>query len=240
MERFSSPEAACRSLALEIAALVREKPDARLGLPTGRTPIPLYRELARLHREEGLSFARACSFNLDEYLGLAADDARSFRAFMREHFFAQVDFEPRNVHFPNVAGEPEREARAYAQELRAAGGLDLALLGLGRNGHVGFNEPGSGRDSSARVVELADQTRADAAVAFGGLANVPVRAITLGLAEILEARAIRMLAFGAAKSEVVRRMLLEPASQACPASLLRGHADLALLLDEGASTGLPR
>jgi len=209
-----------------------------LGLPTGNTPVPLYRELARLCREEGLSFARARTFNLDEYLDLPPGDPRSFRTWMQQQFFGQVDLAPANVHVPRASGEGEAEARRYAAELAAAGGIDLQLLGIGRNGHIGFNEPGSARDSRARVVELARETRADAAALFGGLEHVPRRAITLGIAEILEARAIRVLAFGKAKAPIVKRMLQGEVGPDCPASYLRGHSDLRLLLDADAASAL--
>jgi glucosamine-6-phosphate deaminase len=240
IEVHPSREAACRALAREIADLVRAKPAAVLGLPTGSTPVPLYEELGRLHREQGLSFARATSFNLDEYLDLPAGDPRSFRAWMQEQLFARVDFGPQHTHVPRGEGDPELEARRYAAALAAAGGIDLQLLGIGRNGHIGFNEPGSARDSRTRVVLLAPETRADAAAAFGGEARVPARAITLGVADILEARAIRVLAFGKGKAGIVRRMLEGEVGPDCPASFLRGHADLRLLLDADAASGLRR
>jgi len=202
--------------------------------------VPLYRELVRLHREEGLSFARARSFNLDEYLGLEPNDPCSFRAWMQAHFFAEVDFAPQNVHIPNGAGEVQLALQGYAEALKRAGGIDLQLLGVGRNGHIGFNEPGSTRDSRVRVVQLASQTRAAAAAAFGGLAHVPERAITLGVGEILEARAIRVLAFGQEKAEIVRRMLEGAVGPDCPASFLRGHADVRILLDARAAGLLRR
>jgi glucosamine-6-phosphate deaminase len=145
---------------------------------------------------------------------------------MEERFFGHVDFAPANVHFP----EPGAPAPA----------IDLQVLGVGRNGHIGFNEPGSARTSRTRVVELARETRADAAAAFGGLANVPTQAITLGIAEILAARAIRVLAFGAAKAEVVRRVLEGEPGPDCPASFLRGHADVRLLLDPQSAALLRR
>jgi glucosamine-6-phosphate deaminase len=211
-----------------------------LGLPTGNTPVPLYRELARLHREERLSFARARTFNLDEYLDLAPGDPRSFRAWMQEQFFAHVDLAPANVHVPRAAGDGAAEAQRYAAEIDAAGGIDLQLLGIGRNGHVGFNEPGSAREARARVVELASETRADAAALFGGLARVPRRAITLGIAEILAARAIRVLAFGKGKAAIVKRMLEGEVGPDCPASFLRGHAGLSILLDADAASALAR
>jgi glucosamine-6-phosphate deaminase len=159
---------------------------------------------------------------------------------MEEQLFARVDLAPANTHVPRTdcAGDPEAEVRRYARQLEAAGGIDLQVLGIGRNGHIGFNEPGSARESRTRVVELAQETRAAAAANFGGLANVPERAITLGVADILDARAIRVLAFGKGKAEIVRRMLQEPIGPDCPASFLRGHRDLRLLLDREAASGL--
>jgi len=225
IEVHPSAAAASAVLAREIAELVRAEPASVLGLPTGSTPVPLYEELARLHREAGLSFARARSINLDEYLDLPPGDPRSFRAWMQEHFFARVDFAAPNTRFPS-AGE------------RVA--IDLQLLGIGRNGHIGFNEPGSTRDSRARVVELASETRADAAATFGGLAHVPTRALTLGVADILEARAIRVLAFGKSKAAIVQRALEGPLGTECPASFLRGHPDVRFLLDEPAAALLRR
>jgi glucosamine-6-phosphate deaminase len=238
IEVHDSGEQACRALAREIAARLRTRPESVLGLPTGRTPVPLYRELVRLHREEGLSFARARTFNLDEYCGLARDDPRSFRAWMQEQLFGLVDLDPAHAHTPRCAGEGTGAARRYAAELAAAGGIDLQVLGVGRNGHIGFNEPGSARESRARVVELAAETRADAAAAFGGLAQVPQRALTLGVADILDARAIRVLAFGKGKTQVVRRLLEKPIGPELPASFLRGHPDVHLFLDLEAAQGL--
>jgi glucosamine-6-phosphate deaminase len=235
-----SREQACRALAREIAELLRAQPAAVLGFPTGESPVPLYRELVRLHREEGLSFARARSFNLDEYVGLPAGDPRAFRAWMQRQLFDGVDFAPGSTQLPRAQGDAELEARRYADALAAAGGIDLQLVGIGRNGHVGFNEPGSARDSRTRVVELAPETRAHVAAGFGGLAQVPERAITLGVADILDARAIRVLAFGAGKADIVRRMLEGPIGPDCPASFLRGHRDLRLVLDEPAAAGLRR
>ena len=235
-----SREEACRALAREIAELVRAKPAAVLGFPTGESPVPLYRELVRLHREEGLSFARARCFNLDEYVGLPAGDPHTFRAWMQRQLFDEVDFVPGNTRLPRGDGDAELEARRYAAALAEAGGIDLQLVGIGRNGHIGFNEPGSARDSRTRVVELAPETRAHAAAAFGGLERVPERAITLGVADILDARAVRVLAFGAGKAGVVRRTLEGHIGPDCPASFLRGHRDLRLVLDEQAAGELQR
>ncbi len=237
---YPSREEGCHALAREIAGLLRAKPEAVLGLPTGNSPVPLYRELVRLHREEGLSFARARCFNLDEYVGLSAGDPRSFRAWMQRQLFDELDFASAHTQLPRGDGDAALEAQRFAAALAQAGGIDLQLVGIGRNGHIGFNEPGSARDSRTRVVELAPETRADAAAAFGGLAHVPERAITLGIAEILDSRAIRVLAFGQGKAQVVRRMLEGEIGPDCPASFLRGHRDLRLVLDAQAAAGLQR
>lgn len=242
LEIHADPRAAARALAREIALLVRAKPDCVLGLATGRTPVPLYDELARLVREEGLSLVRVRCFNLDEYLDLAPGDPRSFRAWIEAQLVRRTDLRPENVNLPRGGLAPEaaeREAERYAQSIVAAGGIDLQIAGIGRNGHIGFNEPGSGRDSRARVVELAQSTRADAAAAFGGLEHVPRRAITLGLSEILAARAIRVLAFGAGKAAIVARLLREQPSAELPASLVRGHPAARLVLDREAAGALP-
>ncbi len=236
-----SREEAERAVAREIVELVRAKPTAVLGLPTGNTPIGVYRELIRARAAGEVSFARATAFNLDEFLGVEPGHAASFERWMETSFFAHVDFERSRCHIPRVGGgaDPLQVARDYESEIRAAGGMDLLLLGVGRNGHIGFNEPGSASDSRTRVVELHRETREDAANAFGGLEHVPTRAITMGVATMLDARAIRVLAFGARKAEIVRRTLLDPRSSACPATFLRGHRDVTLTIDRDAAASLP-
>ena len=233
-------EEAEREVTREIVALVQDRPEAVLGLPTGNTPVGVYRELIAAHHSGGVTFARASAFNLDEYLGLGPDHPASFERWMEAHFFAHVDFEPERRHVPALArsANADEVARAYELEIAAAGGVDLLLLGIGRNGHIGFNEPGSARDSRTRVVDLHSVTRADAAATFGGVDHVPVSAITMGIATMLDARRIRVLAFGERKAAVVRDMLLSPQSSACPATFLRGHPDVKLFLDAGAAFGL--
>jgi glucosamine-6-phosphate deaminase len=210
-----------------------------LGLPTGNTPIGVYRELVRLHGERRISFATATTFNLDEYLGLGRDHPHSFRRWMTNRFFAHVDLPPERAHLPELApSDPHAEAARYESAIRAAGGLDLMLLGIGRNGHVGFNEPGSTRDSRTRVVDLHAETREDAAITFGGLEHVPKRAITMGVATILDARAVRVLAFGAGKAGILRRTLHDPIGPAVPATYLREHADVRIYADRDAAREL--
>lgn len=236
-------EEAERAIAREITELVRKKPDLVLGLPTGKTPIGVYRELALLHRAGRLDFSRVRTFNLDEYLGLGAEHGAAFARAMREMLFDHVNVSPGNIHLLNGLVGPERAAahcRDFERAIAAAGGIDLLLLGIGRNGHIAFNEPGSSRDSRTRVVELDETTRTDAAAIFGGIEHVPKRAITMGVATILDAKRIRVLAFGAAKAEAVKRTLALAVGPDAPATFLRGHPGLAAYFDADASALLAR
>ncbi len=236
----ASYEALCQAVAARIAQLIRAKPDAVLGLATGSTPIGVYRELIRLHAEENLDFARVQSFNLDEYFPIQPDAPQSYHRFMREQLFDHINCSRWQVPDGGRAGADEVRARcqAYEAAIRDAGGLDFLLLGIGRTGHVGFNEPGSGRDSRTRLVTLDSLTRADAAPAFFGLENVPARAITMGIATILEAREVAILASGSRKAEVVALALEGPATSKLPATWLREHASCAWHLDEAAASRL--
>lgn len=232
---------AAREVAQELAELIRERRAAGrmavLCLPTGRTPLGVYDELARLHRDEGLDFSNVTTFNLDEFQGLAPEHPQSFRRYMRERFFARVGLDPARCWLPlsDVApSQVEAHCREYEREIADAGGLDYALLGIGRNGHIGFNEPGSPLDSRTREVRLHETTRADAAKAFGGLEHVPQRAITMGVATILGARRLRVLAFGADKRDIVRRTLEGAPGPDVPATFLRGHPDVRLFADDAA------
>jgi glucosamine-6-phosphate deaminase len=239
--RVLRSDEAARELAAEIAGLVRERAaEGRpcvLGLATGRTPLGVYAELVRLHREEGLSFEHVVAVNLDEYEGVDPDEARSFHAWTRTHLLDAVGVPPERALIPPpdlaVAAEVAW-CRAFEERLRGLGGVDLQILGLGRNGHIGFNEPGSPRESRTRRVRLAVETREDAAEVWGGLDLVPTHAITQGIATILEARRLRALAFGEGKREVVRRALGESVGPRVPATYLREHPDARLYVDEAA------
>jgi len=212
-----------------------------VGLATGRTMEPLYRALAervsalqpgqRLQLQRGWS-----SFNLDEYLGVPAVDPRSFAAFMAHHLVEPLALDPGQVHLPDgAAADPHAEALRYRQAMRTAGGIGLQLLGLGLNGHVGFNEPPSGAETPCRVVELSPLTRQQNAPAFGGdPAAVPARAITLGLADILAAEQVVIVVTGAAKGEVMARLLHQPPSPELPASWLQRHPAVTLIADRAA------
>jgi glucosamine-6-phosphate deaminase len=236
-----------RALAREIAALIARGRDGAgdvvLGLATGGTPVGVYAELVRLHREAGLDFGRVRTFNLDEYVGLAPEHPCSFRRFMDEALFRHVNLSAQSVHVPLGNGPGSEAALAcarYDAAIRAAGGIDLQLLGIGRNGHLAFNEPGSERGSRTRLVELHPLTREDAAGSFPDERSIPTHAITMGIGTILEARRLRVLAFGAKKAEIVRRALRDPIGPALPATYLREHPDVVIWLDREAAALLDR
>lgn len=236
-----------RLVARRIADLIldrgREGRITVLGLATGSTPIGVYRELIRLHREEGLSFARVVTFNLDEYYPMAPASLHSYHRFMRENFFESVDIDPANTHIPpgNIPRESVPGATtAYEAAIRAAGGIDLQLLGIGKTGHIGFNEPGSGGDSRTRRVTLDPITRRDAAADFFGEENVPREAITMGVGTILEAREIAILATGEHKAEIVRKALEGEIDLEVAATFLQAHANTTWYIDQAAAARLTR
>lgn len=226
----------CAQVADEVEALLRGGEKVVLGLATGSTPLPLYAELIRRHREEGLSFAKVTSFNLDEYEGIGRDNSRSYWAEMWENLFSHVDIDPKNVHVPPSHFEnAEVAAVEYEARIREAGGIDWQLLGIGRDGHVGFNEPGSDGETRTRRVDLADETREDAAPTFGGLEGVPTHAMTMGVGTILEAKRIVLIARGTGKKEIVVEVLTGDVGSHAPASYLRGHQNVGWFLDYAAA-----
>lgn len=242
---FPDPAAAASFLADEIGDLIESR-RARglatvLGLATGGTPLPLYAELVRRHRERGLSFAGVSTFNLDEYRGLPRSHPESYWAFMHRHLFDHIDLDPAHIHLPDgMVAEAALgdHCRQYEQAIKEAGGIDLQLLGIGRTGHIGFNEPGSPRDSRTRLVHLDVRTRLDNSAGFGSLDAVPTHAITMGCGTILEARRLRLMAWGAGKAEIVRQAVAGPVSDLVSASFLQQHPDACFLLDHGAASGL--
>ncbi len=246
-EIFPSAADACRGLASEIAGAIRERAKAGrsfvLGLATGSTPVRLYRELIRAHREDGLSFGNVVTFNLDEYYGLPSDHAESYWRFMHTQLFDHVDVPAGQINIPDGT-VPRAEVfawcRTYEERIAQAGGLDLQILGIGRTGHIGFNEPGSGRDSRTRLVTLDTLTRRDAARDFLGEANVPRYAVTMGVGTILSARKVVLLAWGESKAEVVARAIEHPPTDTLPASFLQFHPDARVLLDSAAAGELTR
>ena len=233
-----SSEAVCARVAGLVAQLLADKPHAVLGLPTGATPQRLYAELARLHRDEGLSFARATTFNLDEYVGLPAEHPGSFRHYMQQHFFRHVDLPPGNAHLPNgLAADVPASCAAYEENIAAAGGLDLVVLGIGEDGHIAFNEPTSSLASRTRIKTLSQRTRAANQAAFGA-EPVPGHVITMGIATILSARRCVLMATGANKAAAVARMVEGPLTAFVPASALQLHPLATVLCDEAAAASL--
>jgi len=237
----ADPHQAALAIADEIGQLVVEcRAQSRapvLGLATGRTPIAVYEELVARVEAGRLDLSTALAFNLDEYVGLPAGDPRGFAAWMRARFFDRVGWSAQRSFIPDGSLPPQRQARQCAefeQRIAEAGGIDLQLLGIGRNGHIGFNEPGSARDSRTRRVQLDAATREDALRDFGSLEAVPEAALTMGVATILEARRVRLLAFGATKRTALQRALAGPPSSDCPASFLALHPDLRVFADASA------
>lgn len=242
---FANSRDAVQHIVLMIENLIREKQSAGqncvLGLPTGSTPVSIYRELVRLHREEGLDFSNVITFNLDEYYPIEPGDVQSYHRFMHENLFDHVNIRPKNIHIPDgrVSFESVEEyCDNYEHEIRRAGGLDLLLLGIGRTGHIGFNEPGSSLRSRTRLVRLDPVTRRDAADAFFGEDNVPTQAITMGIGTMLEAKKIVLLAFGDHKAAIVRQALEGGVTESLPASALQEHPNAVFVLDEPAASEL--
>lgn len=242
---FDDPAAACRQVAAEIAHLIRKRSAADrpvvLGLATGSTQLPLYQELIRLHREQGLSFRQVVSFNLDEYLGLERDHPQSYWSFMHCHLFDHIDMRPENIHLPSgmvAAPDIATHCAAYEDAIAAAGGIDYQILGIGRTGHIGFNEPGTPREARTHATHLNAITREDAAAAFKGIANVPTQAITMGCGTILDARKIALLAWGSNKSAIVRAALTGPVTGQVSASYLQAHPAATFFLDRAAAGGV--
>lgn len=217
---------------------IRAKPTLRLGLPTGSTPLGMYEEIVKTWREQQLDFSQVQTFNLDEYVGLAVAHPRSYHTYMREKLFAHVNIPAANIHIPS--GGPgvdlDAESRRYEAEIAAAGGIDLLVAGVGANGHIGFNEPGSAFDSRTRVVDLSASTIRNAAPHFGA-ESPPAKAITMGIGTILESRRILLIASGAAKADAVERALRGRATDSVPASALQLHQQVIVIVDEAACGG---
>src|SRR5262245_27571513 len=234
-----TPEDVSSEAARIVANAIRTTDRITLGLATGRTTLGLYAELVRLHREEDLSFRHVVSFNLDEYVGLAHDDPRSYHFFMDHHLFDHVDIDMLNVHLPDGTTHEDYETycAGYERAIEAAGGIDLQILGLGRDGHIGFNEPTSSLGSRTRVKTLTEETLRDN---WGEAQadDVPQCAITMGIGTIMEARKILLLASGTAKAAGVARSLEGPVTASVTGSVLQLHRDVTVVVDEEAASAL--
>ncbi len=244
---FPSLKEGSRFAAEEIGRLIREKQGKGercvLGMATGSTPKTLYQELVKMHREEGLSFKNVVTFNLDEYYPIDNDAWQSYNNYMHRLLFDHIDIDPANIHIPN--GEVPKEqvkqhCTDYERKIEEAGGIDLQVLGIGNNGHIGFNEPGSSIYSRTRLINLENSTRLANAYEFANISQVPRLALTMGINTILKAKRILLLAWGPAKSPVVHKAAEGPVTEAVPASLLQQHPDCAFILDEAAASELTR
>ena len=244
---FEQPQDGSRAIAAEIATLIRAKQAAGkycvLGLATGSSPKSVYKELIRMHHEEGLSFRNVITFNLDEYYPMAPDAPQSYVRFMQENLFDHIDIPVDQTHIPDGKLSPdqvEAYCQSYEAQIHAAGGLDLQLLGIGRTGHIGFNEPGSHINSQTRLVTLDQLTRRDAANDFEGQENVPLKAITMGVGTILKAHRIILMAWGEAKATIIQQTVEEMPTTIRPASFLEQHKNTTVVLDHQAAAKLVR
>jgi glucosamine-6-phosphate deaminase len=244
---YDSSSAASKAVAKEISDLIRQKAkDGKmcvLGLATGSTPTGVYGELVRMHQEEGLSFKNVVSFNLDEYYGVQPDALQSYVRFMKEYLFDHIDILPENVNIPDGT-VPKDQISDYCQKyeakMKALGGLDLQLLGIGRTGHIGFNEPGSGINSRTRLIALDHITITDAASDFFGEEFVPRKAITMGVGSILDAKRIIMMAWGEGKAPIIRHAVEGEITDSVPATYIQKHANTLVVLDTASSAELTR
>ena len=234
---FENERVLARTLAVQIAATLGQNPSLVLGLPTGRTPIRLYHELGTLHHAGQADCSRATTFNLDEFVGVAPDDPGSYRTFMREHLFSRVNLDPARINFlDGSAADVDAECRRYEDAIAAAGGIDLQLLGIGTNGHIGFNEPGRELVGPTHRVRLKESTRRSNAGLFGGdPTKVPAEALSMGVGSILKAKRIVLIATGKLKARCVDRVLNGPITTRLPASFLQVHRDVELMLDTAAA-----
>src|SRR5215510_12927672 len=237
---YDNERVLARTLAVQIAAALGQRPATVFGLATGRTPIRLYHELGTLHAHGQADFSRATTFNLDEFVGIAGDHPGSYRVFMQEHLFSRVNLPPEQIHFLDGAAEdPVAECARYETAIAVAGGIDLQILGIGTNGHIGFNEPARTLEPRTHRVTLKASTRRSNAGLFeGDLAKVPTHALSMGMATILHARRIVLLAIGKSKARCVERMVRGPIDPRFPASFLQLHRDVEIVVDRAAASVL--
>ena len=236
---FSDERALARALTDRVAAALAARPTLVLGLPTGRTPVLFYEDLSSRVERGAVNLSRAATFNLDEFVGITSAHRGSFRHFMNSHLFNRVNLSPERIHFlDGAAADTTEECARYEREIAAAGGIDLQILGLGTNGHIGFNEPAPALEARTHRVRLEEETRAANAQLFAGdPAQVPAEALSMGLATILQARQIVLVATGTTKAAIVERLLRGPITTDLPGSFLQLHGDVDVMLDEAAAAG---
>ncbi len=231
---FSSPKALAQAAALLFASQITRKPDSVIGLATGSTPIGTYQEMIRLYREKAVDYSQASTFNLDEYVGLPTSHPCSYYAFMHEQLFDHVNFKSSSLPDGN-ARDLKKECRRYDAAIRKAGGVDFQLLGIGRNGHIGFNEPADDFGYGTQIVSLTDSTIQANKRFFKSEREVPRQAVSMGIGTIMEAREIMLLALGSDKKDAIHGLVKGPVTPWLPASILRFHQHVTLLLDEAAA-----
>ncbi len=234
---FTDARTLARALAARIADALQIKPSLVLGLPTGRTPLLLYEELAALSKSETVDFSRATTFNLDEFVGIPGTHPGSYRSFMQQHLFDHLKLDPSRIQFlDGAAADIEKESRRYEEAIEAAGGIDLLILGIGTNGHIGFNEPASGLAARTHRVMLKPETRRSNAALFGGDPDaVPAEALSMGMATILDSKSAVLIATGERKAACVEALVTGPITTELPASFLALHRDVEIMLDEAAA-----
>ena len=241
MEIIIQPDSQHASLvaARIVGRLVKEKPHAVIGFATGNTPLQLYKNLVRMHREEGLDFSGVTTFNLDEYVGVPPVHPSSFHSYMWAHLFSQLNIPNGRIHIPDgLAADIPAVCRNYEQSIKSAGGIDIQIMGIGTNGHLGFNEPTSSFYSRTRIKTLTEETRLNNSAAFGGQDNVPLHVITMGLGTILESRTCLLMAFGRKKAKAIALTVEGPLTAMVPGTVLQLHPRAILILDKDAASEL--
>lgn len=236
---FPNPGSGSNYAVKVIAQMIRARDNVVLGLASGNTPTRLYQGLIKCHKQEGLDFSHVTVFVLDEYTGLTADNPNSFFSYYHSNFFNHVNLNSKRIHlFDGRAADILGQCSAYEQEISRAGGIDLQVLGIGGNGHIAFNEPGSSFESRTRVVQLTEQTRLDNASGFSSFDAVPTGSVTMGIGTIMESKSCMLLAFGSKKSTIVAKALEGEVTEQVPASVLQRHPSLQVILDLDAAAGL--
>jgi len=233
---YQTPELAAAAAATLIASQIMSKPNTVLGLPTGSTPVLTYRELIRMNKEGVVDFSTVTTFNLDEYVGLNGDHPQSYRYFMNDNLFDHVNIDKANTNVPCGMGDVEENALAYEAAIAKAGGIDLQFMGIGRNGHIGFNEPADAYPDCTSIIELTESTIDANKRFFDSADDVPRKAISMGVGTIMRARKTLLIATGADKAEAVRALVKGPITPDLPASALRMHADAIIILDAAAAS----
>lgn len=237
---FKDPQAVAQFVSERLVQLIKDKPEAILGLATGSTMEPVYERFCQDAKAQGLDVSKITSFNLDEYIGLSSDHPQSYHYYMNKFLFDHLDFAKHQTFVPDGTPEDvELHCEQYSQKIADYGGIDLQLLGVGGNGHIGFNEPGTSFESRTHVVELSDQTRIDNSRFFDSMDEVPSRAITMGMKDIMEAKQILFIATGPNKAQVVADLYASDYDEQMPASMLKKHPDTLFIIDEKAAAQLP-